>query len=103
MRDAEHPSDFDFVPRDEFERDPHDRIEHLLETGRATVLTVNGNAEAVVQSAEAYQRLLDRLDRAETIVGIRRGLDEVDRGETVSLEEAFHEIREQAAKRRRSA
>jgi prevent-host-death family protein len=36
-----------------------DILRHLRETKRPVVLTVNGNAVAVVQEAEAYQRLLD--------------------------------------------
>jgi hypothetical protein len=36
------------------------------------VVTVNGKAELVVQDAEAYQALLDRI---ETTEGIQRGLD----------------------------
>ena len=35
-------------------------VRHLKETGRPMVLTVNGKAAAVVQNAEAYQRLLGR-------------------------------------------
>ena len=34
-------------------------MQHLKESGRPVVLTVNGRAAAVVQDAEAYQRLLD--------------------------------------------
>ncbi len=37
------------------------------------MLTVNGKAEVVVQDAEAYQSLLDRLERAEAIAAIRQG------------------------------
>jgi hypothetical protein len=32
------------------------------------VLTVNGKAESIVQDAESYQRLLDRLQHMETLV-----------------------------------
>jgi len=35
------------------------------------VLTVNGQAELVVQNAESHQEMLDRLDRAETLAAIR--------------------------------
>jgi predicted transcriptional regulator len=35
----------------------------------------------VVQDAEAYQSLLDRLERAEAIAAIRQGLAEFERGE----------------------
>jgi len=43
------------------------------------VLTINGKAEVVVQDAEAYQELLERV---ETIEGIQRGLADVKAGRT---------------------
>lgn len=103
MRDPEHPSEFDFVQLDEFERDPHEPLERVRETGRATVLTVNGKAAVVVQNAEAYRRLLERLDEAEAALGVQRGLKSMRRGEGVPLDEAFRRIRESVEKRRRSA
>ncbi|MBV8709536.1 MAG: hypothetical protein JO182_22775 [Acidobacteriaceae bacterium] len=47
-------------------------MKHLKKTRRPIVLTVNGKAEAVVQHAEAYQRLLDIAARADAVEGIRR-------------------------------
>ncbi len=78
---------------DEFTRDSAAMIERLKETGQPQVLTVDGKSAVVVQDVSAYQRLLDRLDRAEAIVGIRRGLEEVARGEAVPAAEVFAELR----------
>ncbi|MBV9678064.1 MAG: hypothetical protein JO185_17130, partial [Acidobacteriaceae bacterium] len=47
-------------------------MKHLKKTRRPIVLTVNGKAEAVVQHAEAYQRLLDIAARADAVESIRR-------------------------------
>ncbi len=44
------------------------------------VLTVKGKAEAVVQDAEAYQRLLNIAARADVHEAIRQGLEDVARG-----------------------
>jgi PHD/YefM family antitoxin component YafN of YafNO toxin-antitoxin module len=44
------------------------------------VLTINGKAEAVVQDAEAYQRLLDIAAQASASEGIRQGLEDVKKG-----------------------
>src|SRR5262245_31574609 len=55
----------------DFQRHAKEHIERLKQTGRPEVLTVNGKAELVVQDAEAYQKLLDLLDRAEALEGIR--------------------------------
>jgi len=56
------------------------------------VLTVNGHAELVVQDAESYQKMLDRLERAETLAAIRRGMEQANRGEGIPLDEAEKRI-----------
>ena len=48
----------------DFLRNHKSHITRLKETRRPQVLTVNGRAEVVVQDAESYQELLDRLERA---------------------------------------
>jgi hypothetical protein len=103
MQDPKLPPKFDELSLEELERDPRGCIERLRTSARPAKLAADGEPELVVQSLEAYQHLLERLKRAEATVGIYRGLDEVRRGETVPLDQAFREIRERAAKRRRSA
>ena len=77
----------------DFQRKTREHIERLKRTGEPEVLTVNGRAEIVVQDAEAYQCLLDRLDRAEAIIGIREGLDSIERGEpTFTIEEVMRSL-----------
>lgn len=71
----------------EFQRNARDHIERLKATGEPEVLTVNGKAEVVVQDAASYQKLLDALDRAEAIEGIRRGLEQMEAGLGRPLEE----------------
>jgi PHD/YefM family antitoxin component YafN of YafNO toxin-antitoxin module len=66
----------------EFQRNTRDHIRKLKATGKPAVLTVNGQAEVVVQSAKAYQKLLDQQQELlETVKGISRGLDQAKRGE----------------------
>jgi len=65
----------------DFQRNTKDHIRKLKRTGRPAVLTVNGQAEVVVQSAEAYQKLLDDHELLESIRGISRGLEQAKRGE----------------------
>ncbi|MFQ5422750.1 MAG: type II toxin-antitoxin system Phd/YefM family antitoxin [Phycisphaerae bacterium] len=73
----------------EFKRNTSGFTERLRQTGRPVVLTVNGKAEVVVQDAAAYQRLLEAVDRAEAIEGIRRGLEAMHRGEGQPVDEAL--------------
>ena len=77
----------------DFRRNARERIRRLRETGEPAVLTVDGKPEVVMQGAAAYQELLDRLDRAEAIAGIRRGLVSMRRGEGRPAEEAFEALR----------
>ncbi|PAX60691.1 type II toxin-antitoxin system Phd/YefM family antitoxin [Brunnivagina elsteri] len=63
-----------------FKRNTLEFIEQMKHTGKPVVLTVNGKAELVVQDAESYQKLLDALERLETIAGIKQGLEDVEAG-----------------------
>jgi PHD/YefM family antitoxin component YafN of YafNO toxin-antitoxin module len=48
----------------DFQRNTRLHIDRLKQTGRPEVLTVNGQAELVVQHAAAYQRLVEELERS---------------------------------------
>ena len=76
----------------EFQRNIKDYVGRL-KRGRPLVLPVNGRAELVVQDAESYQEMLDRLERAETLAAIQKGLEQFDRGEGIALDEAERELR----------
>jgi prevent-host-death family protein len=68
-------------------------MRHLKDTKRPLILTVNGRAAAVVQDAEAYQRLLDLAATAEAAEGIRQGLADLGNGRTHEARAMFDEIR----------
>jgi prevent-host-death family protein len=67
-------------------------MEQLRKTKRPVVLTVNGKAAAVVQDAEAYQRLLDIAASADAGEGIRQGLEDVAHGRMRPAVEFFGEF-----------
>jgi PHD/YefM family antitoxin component YafN of YafNO toxin-antitoxin module len=77
----------------DFQRNAKDHIDRLKETGAPEVLTVNGKAELVVLSATAFQELADRLDEAEAVTGIKRGLAEAKAGKGRPVREALEGIR----------
>lgn len=77
----------------DFQRNAKTVLEELKETGRPQILTVNGRAEMVVQDAQSYQKLIDLIDRAETIEGIRRGLEDAKAGRVKPAKKALQEIR----------
>jgi PHD/YefM family antitoxin component YafN of YafNO toxin-antitoxin module len=83
----------DIKPLSNFKRDSVGVIDQLKQTGRPVVLTINGKAEVVVQDTKSYQRLLELIDRAEAVIGIRKGLDSMQRGEGIPAEVAFEKLR----------
>jgi len=75
-----------------FRRRSGDLIKQLKKSKRPVVLTVRGQAAAVVQDARAYQRLLDLAARADAEEGIRQGLEDASKGRTRAAEEFFAEF-----------
>jgi prevent-host-death family protein len=75
-----------------FRRQSGDFMKQLKKSKRPVVLTVNGKAAAVVQDAEAYQRLLDIAASADEDGAIRQGLEDVKAGRTRPAREFFAEF-----------
>jgi prevent-host-death family protein len=75
-----------------FRRRSGDFMKQLKKSKRPVVLTVKGKAEAVVQDAEAYQRLLDLAANADVHEGIRQGLEQAKQGKGRDVEEFFAEF-----------
>ena len=65
-----------------FRRCSGDFMRQLKKSKRPVVLTVKGKAAAIVQDAEAYQRLLDIAAQADAEEGIRQGMEDLARGRT---------------------
>jgi prevent-host-death family protein len=72
----------------EFQRNLRDYVGRLKEKKTPLVLTVNGRAELVVQDAESYQALLDRLEEAEAASAVREGIGQIKRGEGIPWSKA---------------
>jgi prevent-host-death family protein len=77
----------------EFQRNAKSYIRRMKESGRPVVLTVNGKAELVVHDAASYQKMLDTIERAETIAAIQLGLEQVEQGKVKSAKKVFAKIR----------
>src|SRR6476646_12199613 len=75
-----------------FRRRSGDFMKQLKKTKRPVILTVKGKAAAIVQDAEAYQRLLDIAAYADVFEGIHQGLEEAKRGKGRDVEEFFAEF-----------
>ena len=75
-----------------FRRRSGDFMKQLKKSKRPVVLTVKGKAAAVVQDAEAYQRLLDIAASADAEEGIRQGLENAKEGKLRTARQFFDEF-----------
>lgn len=77
----------------EFKRETPKFLVELKQSGRAVLLTVNGEAEVAVMSASTFQRVLEAMDLLDSIRCIREGLDQAKRGEGMPADEFFASLR----------
>ena len=76
-----------------FKRRTGEFVRRMKQSRQPVVLTVNGKAELVVQDAESYQRLLELAEYQETLSALKEAIAEMESGNTVSVDEAFEDIR----------
>jgi len=67
-------------------------MKQLRKSKRPMVLTVKGEAVAVLQDAEAYQRLLDIAAQADVREGIRQGLEDARKGNARPAAKVFEDF-----------
>ena len=82
----------DIRPLTEFKRDTARFMSRLKETGRPSVLTVNGKPELVVMDAQAWQDVQDQVEYARTVAGIRKGPDQARDGQGVEASAFFQTL-----------
>jgi len=90
----------DIQPLTTFRRKSAQFLQQLRKSKRPVILTVNGKAQAVVQEAGAYQRLLDIAARADVFEAIRQSSDDIALGRTRPAREVFEELRRKHGIRR---
>ncbi len=84
----------DIHPLSEFQRGAKAFLVKLKETKTPIVLTVNGKAAAVVQDAESYQELLDKLELLESVSKIQNSIQEFEQGKGIPIKEAWKQFQE---------
>ena len=80
-------------PLTDFLRNHKAHVTRLKETRAPEVLTVDGKAEIVVQDADSYQRMIDRLHHMETVAAIQEGMARAERGELKPAAQVLDEMR----------
>ena len=79
-----------------FKRNTPEFLRQLRESGHPVVLTINGKAELVVQDSASYQKLVEkvaRAERAEQMDALRVSVEEMKAGKGEPIEEMFAEMR----------
>ena len=84
----------DIHPLSEFQEEAQAFLEKFKESKTPIILTVDGKAAAVVQDAESYQQLLNRIELLESIAGIRTSMEEFDKGGGMPLNKAFEQFQQ---------
>ena len=78
-----------------FKRQTAEFLRRLRASGEPVVLTVDGQAQVVVQDAQAYQKLLESTARRaqdEAVAAVREGLDDVQAGRTRPARAAIQKV-----------
>jgi prevent-host-death family protein len=83
----------DIHPLTDFQRNAKKHLTRVNKTGRPEVLTVNGKAEAVLLGKRSYEKMMIALEELETLKSIRRGLEDMEAGRTVSAQRVHDRLR----------
>jgi prevent-host-death family protein len=76
-----------------FKRNTNEYMKKIKKDGNPLILTINGKAELIVQDVESYQKMLELLNRAETIEAVREGLNSIRQGKAMSLDQFDKKMR----------
>ena len=79
----------------DFTRNAKTYIQHIRESKNPMAITINGDAQVVIQDAESFQRMVDQLEHARFMAAMRESEAAVREGHVEDLDEAFSGIRGQ--------
>jgi len=77
----------------DFRQKAAETLDRLNRTGEAEILTVNGEARAVLISPAVYDELAREAQLTRDVTVIRRAMKEIDEGKGVDVDTAFQSIR----------
>jgi PHD/YefM family antitoxin component YafN of YafNO toxin-antitoxin module len=77
----------------DFTRNAKAYIRHIKESKNPMALTVNGDAQVVVQDAESFQKMVDELEHRRFVAAMRESEEAVNNGQVQDLDKAFADIR----------
>ncbi len=81
-------------PLNQFQQEASTLIDQFKTDKTPIILTVKGKAAVVLQDAESYQQLLNKIELLETLAGIHKSLEEFEQGQGIPLNQAFKQLQE---------
>jgi prevent-host-death family protein len=78
-------------------------LDRMKKSGRPVFVTTNGKPEAVVLTADAYERLLRDPQLSRSVASVSRGLQEIAEGKGKNIDDAMLAIRRPARSGRRKS
>lgn len=77
----------------DFTRNARAYIQQIKDSKSPMVLTVNGDAQVIVQDAESFQKMVDELEHRRFIAAVREGEAALRNGQVQDIDQAFSHIR----------
>ncbi len=77
----------------DFTRNAKNFIQTIKATKNPMAITVNGDAEVVIQDAETFQAMVDELQQSRLVKAIQEGERDIREGRVQPADVAFSEIR----------
>ena len=77
----------------EFKQNSSEILKYIKKTHNATILTINGRAEAVLLDPESYQKMVNKISLLESSKEIENSLKEMENNPGISAQRAFQKLR----------
>jgi prevent-host-death family protein len=79
----------------DFRQKASETIERLNRTGEAEIITVNGEARAVLVAPAVYDELARELEITRDVAAIRKAMNQFEEGKGIPIEQAHQQLRDE--------
>lgn len=76
----------------EFKQNSTEILKYIKKTHNATILTINGRAEAVLLDPHSYQKMIDKIALYESGKMIEESLKEMENSQGILAQKAFKKL-----------
>jgi len=83
----------------EFKQNSSEVLKYIKKTHNATILTINGKAEAVLLDPKSYQEMLNKISALESGNKIKTALEEMENSKGIPIKKTFKKLRKKIAKK----